>query len=350
MISPNMSVADTKTGKFLDSLNIKSGKVKKKKFRGKGKKSKSEKETSVKLPEKSEDFSSNWKKLLTKIESNPKKAKKKLNKVMPSTTPKKTKEVAEPKKPEIWFDDVDPELLDPEDRPEVNKVSNESKNLVKEKSFKGLTKALAMDCEMVGVNLGGKDSILARASLVNQFGHCVYDKFVKPTDKVTDYRTKVSGIRPNDIKNGEEFKIVQKEISDMLQGRVLVGHSIKHDLKVLYLDHPKKMIRDTSVYKPFRASFGGKTPSLKNLTARMVGVTVQDGEHSSVQDAQATMRLYTMYKKQWETEINQKRIKNAEHRFAGSKKVPKNKKEESTNSKSNGKERLQYQDSSDDSD
>ena len=85
----------------------------------------------------------------------------------------------------------------------------------------------------------------------------------------------MSGIRPEDIKNGEEFKTVQKEISDMLTGRVLIGHSIKHDLKVLFLDHPKKNIRDTSMYKPFRSAFGGKTPSLKNLTSRMLGVAVQ---------------------------------------------------------------------------
>ena len=60
------------------------------------------------------------------------------------------------------------------------------------------------------------------------------------------------------------------------------------------------------------------------------------------------MRLYTMFKRQWETEINQKIKKNAEHRFAGSKKVPTKKNDESKNS--NGPERLQYQDSSDDSD
>ena len=104
---------------------------------------------------------------------------------------------------------------------------------------------------MVGVNHGGKDSILARASIVNQFGHCIYDKYVKPTDKVTDYRTEVSGIRPQDIKDGEDFKKVKKEISDILKGRILVGHSVHHDLKVLYIKHPKEMTRDTSSYKPF---------------------------------------------------------------------------------------------------
>merc|ERR1712156_62215 len=269
---------------------------------------------------------------------------------------KKTKILpVKPKKSEIWFDDVDPDLLDPEDRPKSSTDSietNDSKHLVKEKSFKGLTKTLAMDCEMVGVNHGGKDSILARASIVNQFGHCVYDKFVKPTDKVTDYRTKVSGIRPQDIKNGEDFKKVQQEIADMLKGRILVGHSIKHDLKVLFLDHPKKFIRDTSSYKPFRASFGGKTPSLKNLTSRMLGVAVQEGEHSSVQDAQATMRLYTMFRKEWENELLKKRQKNMVNKVVPNesqdqKPIKKSSKEKSATQDSSSK-RLQYEDSDSD--
>lgn len=59
-----------------------------------------------------------------------------------------------------------------------------------------------MDCEMVGVGPKGEDSILARVSIVNQFGKCVYDKYVKPTEKVTDYRTAVSGIRPQNINTG----------------------------------------------------------------------------------------------------------------------------------------------------
>lgn len=62
---------------------------------------------------------------------------------------------------------------------------------------------MAIDCEMVGVGPTGEDSIVARVSLVNQFGKCIYDKHVKPTEKVTDYRTAFSGVRPEDIKNGE---------------------------------------------------------------------------------------------------------------------------------------------------
>lgn len=60
---------------------------------------------------------------------------------------------------------------------------------------------------MVGVGPGGHDSILARISVVNQYGHCVYDKFVKPREEVTDYRTWVSGVRPQDLETGELIRI-----------------------------------------------------------------------------------------------------------------------------------------------
>ncbi|KAF6734721.1 RNA exonuclease 4 [Oryzias melastigma] len=184
------------------------------------------------------------------------------------------------------------------------KTSREAESvLVKENAFDGITKVVAIDCEMVGVGPDGEDSILARVSLVNQFGKCIYDKFVKPTERVTDYRTAVSGIRPEDIKNGEDVHVVQKEVADILQGRIVVGHAIHNDLKILLLDHPKKHIRDTQKYKPFRKTVGSGRPSLKLLCKEILNVKVQQGEHSSVQDAQATMRLYTLVKKQWEAEL-----------------------------------------------
>jgi len=214
---------------------------------------------------------------------------------------KKVKSVNIKENNDVWFDDVDPILLD-NDGVIADKPNDTSNALVKTHGFTGVTKILGMDCEMVGIGIGGTDSMLARVSIVNHFGHAVYDTFVAPREKVTDYRTAVSGVRQEDLKDAPAFQKVQKEVSELLKGRLLVGHAIKHDLKVLYLDHPKKMIRDTSKYKPFRTAFGGRTPSLKNLAERFLGVKVQTGEHSSVQDSQAAVRLYTMFKKEWEAQ------------------------------------------------
>ncbi|XP_027949208.1 RNA exonuclease 4 isoform X2 [Eumetopias jubatus] len=217
-----------------------------------------------------------------------------------------------PTEDDIWFDDVDPADIEAAVGPEAARIARKqlgqsasSITLVKEQAFGGLTRALAMDCEMVGVGPKGEESIAARVSIVNQYGKCVYDKYVKPTQPVTDYRTAVSGIRPENLKQGEKFEVVQKEVADMLKGRILVGHALHNDLKVLFLDHPKKKIRDTQKYKPFKSQSG--RPSLKLLAGRIVGATVQQAEHCSIQDAQAAMRLYTLVKKEWESTAQDRR-------------------------------------------
>ena len=56
-----------------------------------------------------------------------------------------------------------------------------------------VTETLAIDCEMVGVGEDGTRSVLARVTVVNEHGNVVLDTFVETTEKVTDYRTKVSG-------------------------------------------------------------------------------------------------------------------------------------------------------------
>ena len=202
---------------------------------------------------------------------------------------------------QIWFDGVDECLI----KASVNNINdNKKEKLVKEKSFSGLTKAVAMDCEMVGVG-DGDQSMLARVSIVNYFGHCVYDKYVKPMEDITDFRTHVSGIRPSNLVDAEDFRVVQKQVSDILKDRTLVGHALQNDLKVLYIGHPKHMIRDTSKF--FRKLLGGRRPALKKLAESILGVRVQTGEHDSVQDAQVAMRLYTMYRKKWETMQHKRR-------------------------------------------
>ncbi|XP_034838993.1 uncharacterized protein [Maniola hyperantus] len=170
-----------------------------------------------------------------------------------------------------------------------------------------LTKFIAMDCEMVGVGFEGGDHMLARVSLVNKFGDCIYDKFVKPREEVVDYRTKISGIRKEDLLKGEDFATVQNEVAEILRGRILVGHSLKNDLSVLFLSHPKKSIRDTSKYKPFRKVTKGSTPSLKRLAKEILGIEIQHGEHSSVEDAKAVMQLYCTVCKTWEQALSEKR-------------------------------------------
>lgn len=162
-------------------------------------------------------------------------------------------------------------------------------------------KILAMDCEFVGVGEGGVESELARVSIVNFFGNVIFDTFVQPRDKVTDWRTWVSGVTPADMKNAISFKEAQEKVAQLLEGRVLVGHAIQNDLEALFLTHPRAQIRDTSKHTPYRQKYAnGKTPSLKKLALHMLKKNIQDGQHSSIEDARVTMELYKADRKKFE--------------------------------------------------
>ncbi|KJZ79424.1 RNA exonuclease 4 [Hirsutella minnesotensis 3608] len=159
-----------------------------------------------------------------------------------------------------------------------------------------LGKYVAMDCEMVGVGPGGHESALARVSLVDFHGRQIYDSFVKPREKVTDWRTAVSGVSPKEMRFARDFDEVQRQVTDIVKDRVLIGHDIKHDLSALMLSHPPRDIRDTAKYPSFRQYGNGRKPALRVLARQLLAVDVQDGAHSSIEDARVTMLLFRKHK------------------------------------------------------
>jgi len=178
-----------------------------------------------------------------------------------------------------------------------------------------VTEVLAMDCEMVGVGEDGTRSVLARVTVVNEHGNVVLDTFVESTEKVTDYRTKVSGVRPRDLKNAPKFADVQKMVSKLIEKKIVVGHGLKNDFKALLLHHPRERTRDTALYHPLTrplrshercvegAPRGRGSRSLKELTRTHLRMTIQEGEHSSAEDARAALFLYAKFKKKWEQSL-----------------------------------------------
>lgn len=159
-----------------------------------------------------------------------------------------------------------------------------------------LGKYIAIDCEMVGVGPGGHESALARISVVNFHGTQVYDSYVRPKEKVTNWRTQYSGISPKEMRFARDFEDVQKEVADLMASRIVVGHDLKHDLDALKLSHPTRDVRDTAKYGPFKKYGNGRRPALRSLAQEILGVEIQSGAHSSIEDARVTMLLFRKHK------------------------------------------------------
>ncbi|EFN57440.1 hypothetical protein CHLNCDRAFT_21343 [Chlorella variabilis] len=164
------------------------------------------------------------------------------------------------------------------------------------------TKVVAMDCEMVGVGPGGQRSALARVCILNSAGNVLLDRWVRPNEKVTDFRTKVSGVRPSNLRDAPVFDEVQRQVSDLLKGRIIVGHALENDLEALLLNHRRADVRDTAKYPPLMQARTGKLKprALRHLATEQLGLTIQEGEHSPVEDARAALYLYLKHRKEWE--------------------------------------------------
>lgn len=164
---------------------------------------------------------------------------------------------------------------------------------------------VALDCEMVGVGPDGKRSALARVSIVNHEGHVLMDDFVRPAEAVTDYRTFITGITAATLKGPKVLRedAARRRAAELLDGKILVGHSLQNDFQVLMFSHPHNLIRDTALYKPLRPIGQKKTPSLAKLTEHWLHETIHSGSHDSVEDARMALRLYRLQSRAWEKQL-----------------------------------------------
>ena len=99
---------------------------------------------------------------------------------------------------------------------------------------KAITPYVALDCEMVEVE--GYDDALAWVSIVNFNGHVLMDEYVKPEGKITNFWTWVSGILPKHMEKALSYKEAWEKVLKLLEGKILIGHALKNDLKVLELE------------------------------------------------------------------------------------------------------------------
>jgi RNA exonuclease 4 len=255
---------------------------------------------------------SNWKQLQSKLNRNP--------------IRKEKKTISEAKRRLMLVSEEDvstiPDILS-------NVLPREPENIPKSASLRQWEKKLSsriigLDCEMVGIGFNGKESVLARCSIVDFHGNVLYDKIIRPKSFVTDFRTKYSGIKKSDFrkKNGSNIATLeecQQFLATLLKGKeppsstsiededdeeaeskrmdrekagfydgkpkILVGHALTNDFNVLLLSHPRALIRDTAHYHPYmKEKRNGKYRSraLKDLSYEFLGKVIQQGEHDSV--------------------------------------------------------------------
>lgn len=163
-------------------------------------------------------------------------------------------------------------------------------------------KAIALDCEMVGLS-GGRDE-LARLCAIDLFtGEVLVDTLVFPTEAVRDWRSRFSGVTMAMMREARNtgkalngWPAARAKLFELADAEtILVGHALNHDLKVLYVSH--KRVVDSSLLVS-EAVFGKGSAllriwGLKTLSRELLGLTIQSSRkgHDCLEDTLATREL-----------------------------------------------------------
>ncbi|XP_012092295.1 RNA exonuclease 4 isoform X2 [Jatropha curcas] len=165
--------------------------------------------------------------------------------------------------------------------------------------------AVAIDCEMVGGGSDGTLNLCGRVCLVDEDENIIFQTYVQPQIPVTNYRYEVTGLTEEHLRDAMSLQEVRNNILEILyngesvgkvrldggKARLLVGHSLDHDLDCLKMFYPDHLLRDTATYRPLMKT-NLVSHSLKYLTQTYLGYTIQTGVHDPYEDCVSVVRLY----------------------------------------------------------
>ncbi|KAJ2161964.1 poly(A)-specific ribonuclease [Coemansia sp. RSA 552] len=147
--------------------------------------------------------------------------------------------------------------------------------------------------------------VLARLSAVRAnegdlHGVPFIDDYVAMDCPVFDLATRYSGIHTGDLTVGvspyrlSTMKEVYKKLRLLVDSKsIIIGHGLKHDFRVCNIVVPPEQQRDTMLL--FQSPQHIRPISLRFLYWYFCRKSIQTREHSSVEDAQATLKVFESY-------------------------------------------------------
>lgn len=143
---------------------------------------------------------------------------------------------------------------------------------------------IAIDCEMMQCEDGTQ---VGRVSMLDHTGKVIYDKFVRPESRVTDYLEQYSGLNEENTSRGIALEMLREDLLSLIgTNTYLLGHGLENDLEALNF-YTEKVI-DTSYL--FLNTDGYKI-KLSHLSRLYFGDIIQNKSHCPSEDALCCLKL-----------------------------------------------------------
>lgn len=177
----------------------------------------------------------------------------------------------------------------------------------------------ALDCEFV---MTGRDEAilygdgtrrvvspakmaLGRVSVIRASGPrkglALIDDYVEVKETVVDYLTRFSGLTDGDLNattsrfEVKPLKTVYRRLRSLVDvGCVFIGHGLKKDFRIINFVVPANQVIDTVTL--FREGTRRRLLGLRFLTMALLEGEIQTHTHDSIEDADAALKLYDLYK------------------------------------------------------
>lgn len=194
--------------------------------------------------------------------------------------------------------------------------------------------AVALDCEMVGSrdDKGKEHSVLARLSVVDYLtSNVIIDALVQPDVKVTDWRTRYSGVTLGAmnaaVRSGRALRGTAGARAELWkyvdQETVIVGQSLRNDLDALQMVHLRLV--DSGIVTAEAINVGSKSlVALKTTCLELLDIKIQQANrrgHDSVEDSMAAREVVLFCLNEKEKLEKWAQIKRQEHAIAEAKRV-----------------------------
>ncbi|TKA38291.1 hypothetical protein B0A54_09231 [Friedmanniomyces endolithicus] len=190
----------------------------------------------------------------------------------------------------------------------VLEILSRTRALQIEPRFELVTSIIALDCEFQKVYveaLRKHQHRVGRISIVNYFGQIIYDVFAYYDEEPGKILSLPHAELNLDVywrdlwpENGARpIWEVENNVRNMMRcAKIVVGHAIANDIKVFSEGIFERIaVHDTQLHEPWRKEYGKAPqhmPKLAVLACYLLRKHIQSDEHSSVEDARATMLLF----------------------------------------------------------